>query len=389
MQRLEHEVGASLLVRTTRRLSLTEAGEAFFEASRRIVHDAEAAVVAAAESTSEPKGTLRVTAPIDYGATVVAPVSVALQRRFPDLKIELMAGDRVFDLAADGIDLAIRIGQLADSGHQATRIGSFADCLVASPALFGTAGLPQQPDDLDALPFIALSVLPNPVTWPMTHVQGELRQQRFKATLSANTAYAVRMAALAGGGLGILPDFAIEQDLAAGRLVRVLPHRRLFGRRQATQQFRFDRLDAGAAARQQLAAGLGHLDLLDAPVHRMRAARHGTAAFQVGDDHAHGRRRQQRQARQVRTGRAGIGVQHRQHRELRQRDGEPRQRALHALAVRGLRLAQQVADVALLAALAFAHGGNGDAAGALAHDIRVRIYYSNSNIIHHRTGLSP
>jgi DNA-binding transcriptional LysR family regulator len=227
MQRLEHEVGASLLVRTTRRLSLTEAGEAFFEASRRIVHDAEAAVVAAAESTSEPKGTLRVTAPIDYGATVVAPVSVALQRRFPDLKIELMAGDRVFDLAADGIDLAIRIGQLADSGHQATRIGSFADCLVASPALFGTAGLPQQPDDLDALPFIALSVLPNPVSWPMTHVQGELRQQRFKATLSANTAYAVRMAALAGGGLGILPDFAIEQDLAAGRLVRVLPQWRL------------------------------------------------------------------------------------------------------------------------------------------------------------------
>lgn len=223
MQRLEAEIGASLLIRTTRRLSLTDAGEAFYEASRRIVSDTEAAVAAAGEDTTEPRGTLRVTAPIDYGATVVAPVAVALQKRYPMLKIELLAGDRRLDLVAEGIDVAIRVASLADSSYQAVRVGSFVHWLVASPQLFDEIGEPHTPDDLKDLPFIALSVLSQPLTWTFRTEDGAERTVRFSSTFSANTAYAARTSALAGGGLAVLTDFSVAEDLAAGRLVRVLP----------------------------------------------------------------------------------------------------------------------------------------------------------------------
>lgn len=223
MQRLEQEVGASLLLRTTRALRLTEAGEAFYAASRRIVSDAEAAIAEASQATGTPHGRLRVTAPIDYGAVVVAPVAVALQQRYPALRIELLSGDRVFDLVADQIDLAIRIGRLTDSGLRAVRIGSFADCLVASPELFRHRTWPQAPSDLAGLPFIALSVLPHALDWTFTCDGQPPQDVRFEATLSTNTAHALRSATVAGGGLAILPDFVIGSDIATGRLVRVLP----------------------------------------------------------------------------------------------------------------------------------------------------------------------
>ena len=224
IQRLEAEVGASLLLRTTRRQSLTDAGEAFYESARRIVQDAQEAISAAGRDTAEPRGTLRVTAPNDYAASVVAPVAVALRKRHPQLKVELLAGDRVMDMLKEGIDVAIRSGRLADSSLQATRIGSFTEWLVASPLLFEGRAMPRQPRDLTALPFIALSVLAQPLTWTWTSASGRSRRTlRFEQVMSANTSHAVRSAALAGGGLAVLPDYSIKAEVAAGRLVKVLP----------------------------------------------------------------------------------------------------------------------------------------------------------------------
>lgn len=226
LQRLEAEIGASLLLRTTRRQSLTDAGEAFYEASRRIVRDAQEAVSAAGQNTAEPRGVLRVTAPIDYAASVVAPVAVALRRRHPELGIELIAGDRVVDLVREGIDIAIRAGRLQDSSLRATRIGGFTEWLVASPLLLEkeTGARPATLEALRELPFVALSVLPQPSNWTFTSASGKGRRSvRFQPAMSANTADAVRAAALAGGGLAVLPNYAVEADVAAGRLQRVLP----------------------------------------------------------------------------------------------------------------------------------------------------------------------
>lgn len=223
LQRLEAEIGASLLLRTTRRQSLTDAGEAFYEASRRIVRDAEDAVSAAGQDTAQPRGLLRVAAPIDYAASVVAPVAVALRRHHPDLKIELIAGDSVLDMMKEGIDVAVRVGRLADSGLQATRVGSFREWLVASPRLFDELPAPTKPEALARLPFVALSVLRHPASWVFTSASGKARRSvRFELSLWANTSQAVRSAVLAGGGLAVLPDYAVKADVAAGRLLHVL-----------------------------------------------------------------------------------------------------------------------------------------------------------------------
>jgi len=223
IQRLEAEVGASLLLRSTRRQSLTDAGEAFYESARRIVQDAQEAISAAGRDSAEPRGTLRITAPIDYAASVVAPVAVQLRRRHPQLKVELLAGDRVVDMLKEGIDVAIRAGRLADSALQATRIGSFTEWLVASPQLFEGGAMPKKPQDLARLPFVALSVLAQPLNWTLTSPSGRSRRTlRFDQVMAANTSHAVRSAVLAGGGLAVLPDYAVKADVVAGRLLKVL-----------------------------------------------------------------------------------------------------------------------------------------------------------------------
>lgn len=224
IQRLEAEIGASLLLRSTRRQSLTDAGEAFYDAARRIVQDAQEAISAAGCDTAQPRGTLRLAAPNDYAASVVAPVAVQLRRQHPQLKVELLAGDRVVDMLKEGIDVAIRAGRLADSSLQATRIGSFTEWLVASPLLFEGQSMPRQPQDVARLPFVALSVLGQPLNWTLTSASGRARRTlRFEQSMSANTSHAVRSAVLAGGGIAVLPDYAVKADVAAGRLLKVLP----------------------------------------------------------------------------------------------------------------------------------------------------------------------
>jgi DNA-binding transcriptional LysR family regulator len=223
IRRLEAEVGASLLIRSTRRISLTHAGELFFESMRRIVRDVEEAVSVASQDAQEPRGILKVTAPVDFGAMLVAPVAAELSSRYPDLKIDLITADRVLDLVEGGIDVAIRAGRLADSSYKAVRIGSFSEWLVASPSLLSRRPLPDNPDGLAGSPFVALSVLPHPLSWTFEGPDETKRSMRWDAVITANTALAVREVALAGGGFAILPDFAVAECVANGQLTRVFP----------------------------------------------------------------------------------------------------------------------------------------------------------------------
>jgi DNA-binding transcriptional LysR family regulator len=229
MQRLEAEVGASLLVRTTRRLGVTEAGRAFYEASVKILRAAEEALNAVSGEASPVRGMLRVSSPIDYGALVVAPALVELRRTHPQLDVELLCTDQYVDLIADGIDVAIRLGRLADSNYRAVKLGSFVKWVVASPEFIGKWGPPRTPADLPALPFCALTVLPRPLTLDLRRSggdgdgDGETQSVRCENAFLMNTADACRAATLAGGGFGLLTDFSCGGDLAAGRLIRLLP----------------------------------------------------------------------------------------------------------------------------------------------------------------------
>ncbi|MBR8476603.1 LysR family transcriptional regulator [Burkholderia cenocepacia] len=223
MQRLESEVGANLLVRTTRRLSVTDAGRVFYDACRDIVRATEAALDAVSSDAGPLRGTLRVSVPIDYGALVVAPAVVALRDRHPGLDVELVANDRVIDLVADNLDVAVRIGRLADSNYRAVQLGTYEKWLVASPAFVARHGLPRDPDALAALPFVMLSSLPRPHTLDLDDARGGHASVRCVAPVVSNTATACRAIVLAGGGFGLLTDFSTADDVATGRLVRLLP----------------------------------------------------------------------------------------------------------------------------------------------------------------------
>lgn len=222
MQRLEAEVGASLLIRTTRRISVTEAGSAFYEACRQILSVADEALQAL-DQGGVLHGTLRVATPIDYGAIVVAPVLVALREQHPALNIELVSADRLVNLVAEGIDVAIRVGRLADSSHRAVRLSTFCRWLVASPAFVAAHGEPTTFAAATGLPFIGNAVLPTPLTVQLEHASGKKQTVRFNTGFLADTAPACRAAALAGGGLAALTDFSIGEDVAQGRLVRLMP----------------------------------------------------------------------------------------------------------------------------------------------------------------------
>lgn len=225
IQRLEREVGASLLVRTTRQLRVTESGRAFYDASCRILQAADEALSAVSGASAPVRGTLRVSAPNDYGTLVVAPALVDLRHAYPDLNVELICNDRYVDLIADGIDIAIRLGRLADSNYRAVTIGGFVKWVVASPAFVAKWGKPRSPAALAKWPFVAQSVLPHPLTLELQRADGtgDVKSVRCGSELLVNTADAARAATLSGGGFGLLTDFSIAADVEAGRLVRLLP----------------------------------------------------------------------------------------------------------------------------------------------------------------------
>ncbi len=224
MQLLEQEIGVGLLLRSTRKLSLTEAGRAFYESSRQLLQGAEQAIEQARSGRLTPQGTLRVASPIDYGVMVLSPVLTQLRAQYPALRIELICSDHRIDLIAEGIDVTVRLGKLADSGYMATRIDRLDRWLVASPAFLARHGTPSTPDDLPQLPHIALSVIAQPNQFTLRSPDGGQTEVHMQNTVfTSNTAYATRAAALAGDGILRATVFSVKDDVAAGRLLRVLP----------------------------------------------------------------------------------------------------------------------------------------------------------------------
>jgi DNA-binding transcriptional LysR family regulator len=223
MQRLEAEIGATLIVRTTRRSHLTEAGHTLYEASRACLRTASDALMAISSASGPLRGAVRVASPVDYGALVVAPALVTLRRAHPHLAIELVCGDGYADLVAERIDVAIRLGNLKDSSYRSARLGQYQRWLAASPAFLADHSLPHAPSGLAELPFVSLSTIAHPHTLSLVGEGGRRMTVRCKRAFTANTANACRAATLSGAGFGLLTDFSIADDLAAGRLVRLFP----------------------------------------------------------------------------------------------------------------------------------------------------------------------
>lgn len=219
---LEETLGARLLHRTTRRLSLTEAGERYLEHARRALLEAQAAEDAASQLQRVPRGRLRINAPMSFGRLHIAPAIPAFLRRYPDIEIELTMDDRVVDLVEGGFDLAIRSGLLPDSSLVARKVAVSRTVLCASPKYLDRRSAPVSPEQLLKHNCILYTYFRDANEW--TFMRDNRRQSvRVSGNYQANNGEALHEAVLQGIGIGRSPTFIAGPDLATGRLVPVLP----------------------------------------------------------------------------------------------------------------------------------------------------------------------
>lgn len=224
---MERDLRTSLLARTTRRVHPTEAGATLHARCVTILREAEDALDELALTNEEPTGCLRITATNDYGVTIVTPVISAFTARYANCRVELTLSDEKIDLVSGKFDMAIRVGWLMDSSAQARRIRAFDQLLVAAPTFAERLKSVRQPEDIEALPFIANMALSEPLAWRYLRGDSDPRTVRMRAKISIDTTSGVRAAVLSGGGLSVLPDFVVADDIAAGRLLHILPDWRL------------------------------------------------------------------------------------------------------------------------------------------------------------------
>lgn len=220
--RLEDSLGVRLLNRTTRRMSLTEAGAVLFERCRRIAEDLEDARAAVSHLQEAPRGLLRVNAPVSYGIGHLAPVLPGFMAAYPDLKIDLTLADRRIDLVEEGVDIAIRIGNLDDSSLIARRIVSYRRIVLAAPEYWDKAGRPSRPEELERHNCLSYSYLATGRNWSFVDANGRPLSVRVDGSLTANNGETLVRAAEAGLGVIWSPTFLCADAANTGRLEPVL-----------------------------------------------------------------------------------------------------------------------------------------------------------------------
>lgn len=220
--RLEDRLGARLLNRTTRRLSLTEVGAAFYERCARILAEVEDAELAVGRLQDAPRGRLRVNAPMSFGQLHLAPAIADFLAAHPGMSIDLTLTDRIVDVVEEGYDVAIRISRLADSSLIARRLVPMRRVVCGSPAYFERHGVPRHPRDLRRHNCLLYSYLPSADDWRFVGPEGPVAV-RVAGTFKANNGDVLETAMLAGLGVALQPTFIAARDLQAGRLVAVMP----------------------------------------------------------------------------------------------------------------------------------------------------------------------
>jgi len=219
--RLEKHLGMSLLHRTTRRLQLTDEGAWLLERARAILADLDHTEAEAAARRSQPSGLVRVNAATPALGHLLAPLVPAFLDAYPLVRLELTSGETVVDLIEERADLAIRIGQLPDSTLNARRLGSSRIRVLAAPAYLARHGTPASVAELERHRLLGFSKPATLNTWPLAYDGAE--GYTIAAAVSASSGETVRHLALAGAGIAALSDFLTRDDLAAGRLLPVLP----------------------------------------------------------------------------------------------------------------------------------------------------------------------
>lgn len=219
---LEAHLDTRLLNRTTRRTSITESGQAFYERTLQLLADLDEAEAAASSSTATPRGTIRLTCSINFGVPHLAPAIGAFQARYPEVLFDVSASDRFVDLVEEGLDLAIRIGDLGNANLIARKIGQMQLVTCASPAYLKRHGTPKRPEELATHNCLTYEYAPVKNQWRFQDKHGNALKIHIAGSVNANNGE--MLAAIASEGVGIAhePDFIVNPRIDAGLLVPIL-----------------------------------------------------------------------------------------------------------------------------------------------------------------------
>ncbi len=220
---LEDRLSVRLLERTTRKLSVTEAGGRYYERCAQILAEIEDAESEAARATVTPSGTLRISAPHTFASMHIAPHLAAFRRQYPEVELEITLSDRFVDLLEEGFDLAIRIADhLPESSLIARRLAVARFVVCGAPEYFKRHGEPQVPDDLTKHPCLGYTLSARESDWVFVCPQDQRHVVNVRGPLRSNSGELLRAAAVAGAGVMLLPTFYVGEDLELGRLKAVL-----------------------------------------------------------------------------------------------------------------------------------------------------------------------
>jgi DNA-binding transcriptional LysR family regulator len=218
---LEDHLGTRLLNRTTRRLSLTESGQVYYERCLQIIADVAEAEQAAGQLTAIPRGTLKIAMPVSFGTIKIGPLITEYVRQYPEVKLDIALADRKVDLIDEGFDLAIRIGSLPESGLIARKLAVDRTAICAAPAYLKQHGTPHKPEDLRRHACLNYTYASSGDEWYLKNDREELVVPT-SGPIKVNNGDMLRLAALSGGGIIWQPRFIVEDDLRTGGLVEVL-----------------------------------------------------------------------------------------------------------------------------------------------------------------------
>lgn len=224
IREIEQRLAAKLLHRTTRKHQLTEIGALYYERCKRALHEFEQAEASAAELRTDPRGRLRIVAPVSYGSESLAPVLAHYLEQYPQISVDLVLDNTPVDLMRDEFHLAIHIGELHSNDLVARPLHGYRRILAAAPAYLARHGQPDAPQALCTHPCLGLSYWgKKEFFWALSGPEQQVRHVPVGGRFTANDGRALRAAALQGTGIVLLPEMLIASDLAAGRLCAVLP----------------------------------------------------------------------------------------------------------------------------------------------------------------------
>ena len=221
---LEKRIGTQLLTRSTRALALTQEGNVFYENCRRMVSAGEDAFATVESHRASVSGTIRLTSSYNVGVSFLIKQLARFRQTYPDVTFDLVLEDSVSHVIEERFDLAVRVGQLPDTGLFATELGTCRMLVCASPAFLETRPKIRKPDDLVGLPWVTISQLPHPEKLHLVHGRtGQRLTLSLHGTIKTLSGIAAKEFVKCGVGIGLLPDYAVDKDVAQGGLVRILP----------------------------------------------------------------------------------------------------------------------------------------------------------------------